>query len=86
MSTFRGMPFNCRVFVAGQKVLVIVTCRVTDKQHKIELDREDFIRWQEGEHIQDVWPNMSVDDREMLISGTTPEEWDMLFDAPEEEG
>ena len=32
-----------------------------------------------GRHfVQDVYPNLSADDREFLISGTTPEEWDRI--------
>lgn len=29
--------------------------------------------------IQDVLPNLSADDREFMISGITPEEWDNAF-------
>lgn len=29
--------------------------------------------------IQDVFPNLSADDREFMISGITPEEWDNAF-------
>lgn len=29
--------------------------------------------------IQDVLPNLSADDREFMISGITPDEWDNAF-------
>lgn len=32
-----------------------------------------------GMYIQDAYPNLTADEREFLISGTTPEEWDRLF-------
>lgn len=35
--------------------------------------------------IQDAFPNMSLPDREFLISGTTADEWDVLFPKEEEE-
>jgi len=37
-----------------------------------------------GECVQDAFPHLSVDEREFLISGVTPKEWDAFKDeAPE---
>jgi hypothetical protein len=57
-------------------------CQVTDQTYRVVVAFGDVRRWKQGELIQNVWPNMSSDDREILISGWTPAEWDMLF--PEE--
>lgn len=35
--------------------------------------------------IQRAFPKLSADDREFLISGTTPEEWDVLFAEDEDD-
>jgi hypothetical protein len=35
--------------------------------------------WQSGELIQAAMPNLSADDREFLMTGITPEEWDATF-------
>lgn len=46
---------------------------------------DDFIiRWQRdrveaGKHMQDVFPDLNNDQREFLISGCTPEDWDKTF-------
>lgn len=32
-------------------------------------------RWEAGELIQDVFPDLSPDDREFLMTGVTAEEW-----------
>jgi hypothetical protein len=32
-----------------------------------------------GKHIQEVFPELSADEREFLISGTTPDEWADLY-------
>jgi transcriptional regulator GlxA family with amidase domain len=48
------------------------------------LDRSAVTRWQEGENIQNAFPDMSAADREILISGTHAACWDKLF--PGEEG
>lgn len=34
--------------------------------------------------VQDIFPHLSADDREFLMTGVTPEEWDEAF-PPEEE-
>ena len=38
----------------------------------------------EGMLIQDAYPTLSADEREFLLSGATPEEWDALFGEDEE--
>ena len=35
--------------------------------------------WESGTLIQDAMPNVSVDDREFLMTGVTPEEWINTF-------
>jgi len=35
--------------------------------------------------VQDIYPNLSADEREFLISGTTPEEWEQMFGNKDEE-
>ena len=35
-------------------------------------------------NIQDLLPHLSADDREFLLSGCTPEDWNLLFPAEEE--
>lgn len=42
---------------------------------------EDWNHWIAGGLIQNVFPNMSVDDREFFISGVCPTCWNKLFDA-----
>ena len=54
----------------------------------IDVDLYEYSAWKCGRdqrHIQEVFPYLSDDDREFLISGTTPEEWDSLFGDIDEE-
>ena len=62
-------------------------CVVCGRIHEpVILDAEKFYRWKVGgEHIQDVFPEMTKDQREILISGTCPECWDVLFPKEDEE-
>ena len=32
-------------------------------------------------YIQDIFPNLSADDREFIKTGITPEEWDAVFNT-----
>ena len=45
---------------------------------EINITPVQMMRWQNGEMIQRVVPHLSPDDREFIVSGTTPEEWDEL--------
>lgn len=40
--------------------------------------------WEDGALIQNAMPHLSEDDREFLISGSTPEEWEEMFGVEEE--
>lgn len=43
-----------------------------------------LFKYNSGELIQDAFPHLSEDDREFIMTGMTPEEWDEA--CPEEEG
>ena len=50
------------------------TVELTDDQ----LDR--FLDWRMGKgNIQDLLPDLDEDEREMLLTGMGPEQWDSLF-------
>ena len=34
--------------------------------------------------IQDIFPNLTDEQREFLLTGYTPEDWEMMFGKPEE--
>ena len=53
-------------------------------QREINVTEEQVNRWQAGELIQDVMPNLSADDREFLMTGSTPDEWNEAFGTPNE--
>jgi hypothetical protein len=45
----------------------------------IEVDKDNYFRWKGGELIQRAFPELTPDQRELLISGTHPECWDKMF-------
>lgn len=50
-----------------------------------QLDPEKVMRWQAGESVQDVFPDMSASDREALVSGSHAECFGNAFPADEDE-
>ena len=56
------------------------TCPICNEVHYVMVDEIGFMRWQEeGEPIQFALPELSADDREMLLSGICPTCWDKMF-------
>jgi len=53
----------------------------TQIKHVLEINvtEEQLQRWRAGELIQNAMPNLSPDEREFIISGITPEEWNETF-------
>lgn len=57
------------------------TSLLTGKEHTREIDvtHGQLERWSQGGLIQEVIPHLSPDDREFLMTGSTPEEWAANF-------
>ena len=55
--------------------------KLSGKEHTMDLDitQDQIAQWLNGELIQVAMPNLTNDEREFLISGSTPEEWDEIF-------
>jgi hypothetical protein len=52
----------------------------------LPITQEQIDRWQSGnEVIQHVFPHLTADQREFLMTGATQEEWDATFKDDEEE-
>jgi hypothetical protein len=46
---------------------------------EINVNQSQIDKWVAGMLIQDAMPNVSVDEREFIMTGSTPEEWDSTF-------
>jgi hypothetical protein len=60
-------------------------CTVCNQYEVWSLNQDAVTRWQAGESIQTAFPDMSVGDREVLISGTHTACWDKLFPKEEDD-
>lgn len=85
-STKMAKGRNVRVEKVEGTELVRITseCICCGKVQSIQLNESVYVKWIRGEHIQDVAPELSVDDREFLISGVCGTCFDNMF-ADEEE-
>lgn len=73
---------------AENKLVAFTTpaCMVCNQSSVIHLDEASLNAWLGRQaYIQDVFPELSIDDRELLISGTHSDCWDTLFGGDEEE-
>jgi hypothetical protein len=46
---------------------------------EINVNQSQIDKWVAGMLIQNAMPEVSVDDREFIMTGITPEEWDSTF-------
>lgn len=61
-------------------MIVTRTSPLTGKLRHMDLDvtEDQLLRWSRGALVQDVFPHLTADQREFLMSGLTPEEFDRL--------
>ena len=50
----------------------------------VEVVASGLDRWQAGELIQDAFPDIPIDIREMMVSGMHPECWETMFGERDE--
>jgi hypothetical protein len=70
----------------GGKMWITKTSGLTGITRELDIDvtPEQIEAWKSGKMIQEAMPHLSADDREFLITGITPEEWEENF--PDENG
>lgn len=51
----------------------------------MDVTEEELARFARGEHVQHVWPHLSAEDREFILSGITAEEWNTAFPKEDED-
>jgi len=46
---------------------------------KIDVTLEQMASWEQGELVQNAMPNLSAYEREFIMTGITPTEWNEMF-------
>lgn len=57
---------------------ISVTCRCCKETTTLMVDLLAYTEWQEGKLIQDAFPTMSIDDRELMVSRTCGKCWILI--------
>ena len=67
-------------------MLVNKRSMISGKWHVMELPvtKDQIRRWMNGEFIQNAMPNLNDEQREFLMTGITPDEWNANFGETEE--
>lgn len=60
-------------------------CPLCKETSTLQLDSDKVRAWQGGQFVQVVFPEMDADQRELLITGTHPHCWDLLFPDEDDE-
>lgn len=63
-------------------MLVTKTSMITGIQHTFDLNitEEQLKRFNSGQgYVQDIFPHLTADEREFLLTGVTQEEFDSVF-------
>ena len=60
-------------------------CRVTEDPVSVTVTLAEYHRWQGGELVQEVWPNLTSEQREFIQTGWTQAEWESIFSDSDEE-
>jgi len=53
----------------------VSTLTGVDRERDLPVTLEQVSAWRSGMLVQDAMPHLSIDDREWLITGITPDEW-----------
>lgn len=65
-------------FLPDNKVEIEAVDLIGD-YHYFKVNEDDYYDYRDGKMIQNCFPYLSLDEREIIISGMTPQMWDDTF-------
>ncbi len=63
----------------NREVTVLTYCPFCGEAHEIEVNESDYWDWDDGELVQNAFPYLDANEREMLKTGICPSCWDAMF-------
>ena len=69
----------------GDNMVLSRKCRVTSELVTLTVTIVDYYKWKGGECSQNVWPDLTPDEREFIQTGYTQAEWESIFSNSDEE-
>lgn len=64
---------------------IITSCPFCGHAHGVFVNVADYLDWQDGALVQDAFPYLSANKRELLISGCCSQCWNKMFSSEEGE-
>lgn len=58
---------------------IVRQCPVCGVVQTLQVKEKDFLRWKSGARIQEAFPELSADEREILLSGVCPDCWERMY-------
>lgn len=74
--------FSVRL-VPGGELEATAVCEVTGSPYVVKVSYSGYKRWKSGALIQNALPELTDDQREFLMSGLTPAEWNKMVQDSE---
>ena len=65
--------------INNHEVTIITRCPFCGHANEVEVNEMDYLDWQDGMLVQDAFPYLSANEREMLVSGICPACWASTF-------
>ena len=56
-------------------MILVKNCPFCGGLHELEVDAEDYAKWQAGALVQNAFPTLSADERELIMTGICPGCW-----------
>jgi hypothetical protein len=71
--------------MANYTAFVSLPCIGCGNRQMLILEADKVERYYAGAHVQDIWPELDADTRELIMTGTCPECWNKFFDDKEDD-
>ncbi len=68
-----------------KEYVIITTCPFCGHTNEVAVNEADYWDWQDGALVQNAFPYLTADEREMLVSGICPDCWDKMFSEDPDE-
>jgi hypothetical protein len=85
MDTSRRDPDTGSMVIDHANYVIVRDCRFCKQEARVTVPAQGLWDWEHGAFAQNAFPNMSADQREMVMTGTHPECWDRFMSDPEDE-
>lgn len=62
-----------------KEYIIVTQCPFCGSINEVGVNEADYWDWQDGELVQNAFPYLSADEREMLITHICPICWEKMF-------